>query len=175
MLLPDYCYNLQCTNLGIVTAIETDDEHRFTNFFMALGCSVRAFSQYLRPVICIDAAFLKGRYLGHLFIAVALDGNNQIYPIGFGVGKKEDHDTWCWFLMRIKECIPDLSELAIISDRHHAIYSAMAEVFPDVHHGCCCHHLLCNMRAKYKRDSKVYCKQVITFITVYHFQTFCLQ
>ena len=89
MLLPDYCYNLQRTNPGTITAIETDDDHRFTNFFMALGCTVHAFREYLRPVICIDAAFLKGRYLGHLFIMVALDGNNQIYPIGFGVDNKK--------------------------------------------------------------------------------------
>ncbi|XP_044468165.1 uncharacterized protein LOC123197816 [Mangifera indica] len=155
MLLPDYCYNLQRSNPGTVTAIETDDAHRFKYFFMALGCSICAFRKYLRPVICIDAAFLKSQYLGHLFFAVGRDGNNQIYPIGFGVGKKEDHDTWCWFLRKIKECIHEIPELVIISDRHHAIYSAMVEVFPNVHHEYCCHHLLCNMRAKYKQNSKV--------------------
>ena len=157
MLLSDYCYNLQRTNPGTIIAIETDDDHRFKNFFMALGCSISAFRDYLCSIICIGTAFLKGRYLGHLFIAVALDGNNQIYPISFSVDKKENHDTQCWFFRKIKKCINDLSELAIILDQHHVIYFAIVEVFSDVHYGCCCHHLLCNMRAKYKRDSKVKC------------------
>ena len=45
--------------------------------------------------------------------------------------------------------------MAIISDRHVNIFSALAEVFPGVHHGYCCHHLHYNMRSKYKKNAKV--------------------
>lgn len=41
-------------------------------------------------------------------------GNNQIYPIISYVSKKENHETWCWFMMKIEVCINEISKLAII-------------------------------------------------------------
>ncbi|XP_044475722.1 uncharacterized protein LOC123203429 [Mangifera indica] len=61
-LLPIFCQNLEQRNPGTITQIDTDGDHRFHFVFMALGCSIRAFRDFCRPVICIDGAFLKGRY-----------------------------------------------------------------------------------------------------------------
>ncbi|XP_044461107.1 uncharacterized protein LOC123192549 [Mangifera indica] len=130
MLLPEYCLNLERCNPRTVTHILTDEEDRFKYYYMAFGCSIRTFQQHIRSVICIDAVFLKGRYLGQLFIAVALDENNQIYPLAFGIGPREDHDKWCWFLTKLRDCIGEVPHLAIISDQHVSIFSALAEVFP---------------------------------------------
>nr|GEW54012.1 transposase, MuDR, MULE transposase domain protein [Tanacetum cinerariifolium] len=44
---------------------------------------------YLRPLVIIDAAYLKGQYKGTNLIAVDMDGNNQIVPIAFGICKGE--------------------------------------------------------------------------------------
>ncbi|GJX76258.1 transposase, MuDR, MULE transposase domain protein [Tanacetum coccineum] len=74
---------------GTVTRIKTDDNGVFEMLFIAIGASIRTFLNYLRPVLMIDAAHLKGLYKGTNLVAVAMDGNNQIVPIAFGICKGE--------------------------------------------------------------------------------------
>ena len=50
---------------------------------------INTFLRNLRLVLIIDAAHLKGPYLGTMFLVVAMDGNNNIVPIAFGVGRSE--------------------------------------------------------------------------------------
>ena len=75
-LLPEFYHMLQLKNPGTITHIHTDGDNRFLYFFMAIGACLRGFQQCIRPVICVDGAFLKGKYLGTLFVAVCKDGNN---------------------------------------------------------------------------------------------------
>ncbi|KAL6337579.1 hypothetical protein AAG906_037172 [Vitis piasezkii] len=49
-------------------ALVTDCDNQFKYFFL------------------FDGTFLKAKYLGTLFIAACKDGNNQIYPLAFGIG-----------------------------------------------------------------------------------------
>nr|GEY18881.1 transposase, MuDR, MULE transposase domain protein [Tanacetum cinerariifolium] len=88
-ILPYYCYNLEKKNEGTVTRIKTDDNRVFEMLFIAIGASIRTFLNYLRPVLMIDDAHLKGLYKGTNLVAVAMDGNNQIVPIAFGICKGE--------------------------------------------------------------------------------------
>nr|GFA14773.1 RNA-directed DNA polymerase, eukaryota [Tanacetum cinerariifolium] len=47
----------------------------------------------------------------------AMDGNNQILPLAYGVGKSETSRSWDWFLRKLKECIIGKQDnLTIISD-----------------------------------------------------------
>ncbi|GJR33426.1 hypothetical protein Tco_1109658 [Tanacetum coccineum] len=46
---------------------------------------IRTFCNYLRHVLMIDAAHLKGLYKGTNLVVVAMDGNNQIVPFAFGI------------------------------------------------------------------------------------------
>nr|GEV97423.1 transposase, MuDR, MULE transposase domain protein [Tanacetum cinerariifolium] len=82
-MLPYYCYNLERKNQGSVIRIKTDDKGVFEMLFIALGASIRTFLNYLRPLLIIDAANLKGKYKGTNLVAVGIDGNNQIVPIAF--------------------------------------------------------------------------------------------
>nr|KAJ0219153.1 hypothetical protein LSAT_V11C300148450 [Lactuca sativa] len=70
-----YCYKLEKMNLGTVQAFQTS----------------------LHSIIIIDVAYLKGKYLGTIFIYVGMDDNNQTIPIAFGVGKTESVESWSWF------------------------------------------------------------------------------
>nr|GFC04553.1 transposase, MuDR, MULE transposase domain protein [Tanacetum cinerariifolium] len=72
-------------NEGTVTRIKTDDNRVFEMLFIAIGASIRTFLNYLRPVLMIDAAHSKGLYKGTNLVVVAMDGNNQIVPIVFGL------------------------------------------------------------------------------------------
>ncbi|GJR22453.1 hypothetical protein Tco_0970980 [Tanacetum coccineum] len=92
-MLPYYCYNLERKNQGTVTRIKTDDKGVFEMLFIALGASIRTFLNYLRPLLIIDAAHLKGEYKGTNLVAVGMDGNNQIVPVAFGICKGETGRT----------------------------------------------------------------------------------
>ncbi|XP_038680934.1 uncharacterized protein LOC119981866 [Tripterygium wilfordii] len=131
--LPYYCAELEKNNPGTITHIESDKN-----------------ISSMRRVIAIDGTYLKGKYLGTLFIASALDGNNHIYPIAFGVGDSKNNKSWIWFFEKLRQLISldDFFELAIISDRHQSIERASALVFPESYHDHCMFHIKQNMKAK---------------------------
>ncbi|GKA57001.1 transposase, MuDR, MULE transposase domain protein [Tanacetum coccineum] len=125
---------LEKKNQGTVTRIKTDDNGVFEMLFIAIGASIRTFLNYLRPVLMIDAAHLKGIYKGTNLVAVAMDGNNQIVPIAFGICKGETGPCWSWWMSVLKECIGDNPNLLFISDRHAAIALAVEKEFPLAFH-----------------------------------------
>jgi hypothetical protein len=56
-----------------------------------------------------------------ILAATGRDGNNNIYPIAFGLVDKEDTASWCWFLTQLKYAIggqsAEFGNYTIISDR----------------------------------------------------------
>ncbi|GKC40609.1 transposase, MuDR, MULE transposase domain protein [Tanacetum coccineum] len=108
------------------------------------GRLLASFQDDAKTLIIIDAAHLKGTYQGTNLIAVGMDGNNQIIPIATGVSQGETDKSWTWFLSKLKDCIGEVPNLAIISDRHYAIILACKTVFPNLFHGFCCRYLMMN-------------------------------
>ncbi|KAJ9546953.1 hypothetical protein OSB04_019496 [Centaurea solstitialis] len=94
-----YLYNLKRVNPGTRTAIRTDSSGRFAECFIALGVSIETW-----PVLIIDAAHLKGAYLGTMFLVVVMDGNNNIVPVAFGVGRSETADECQFIKLRGQKC-----------------------------------------------------------------------
>ncbi|GJZ27002.1 transposase, MuDR, MULE transposase domain protein [Tanacetum coccineum] len=124
-----------------------------------LACKViKSFLCYMRPLIIIDATHLKGTYLGTNLVAVAIDGNNHIIPIATGVSQGETGESWTWFLRKLKDCIGEVPNLAIILDRHYAITLACNTVFPNSFHGYCCRHLMMNYDMKSDKFKELYWK-----------------
>ncbi|GJS11059.1 transposase, MuDR, MULE transposase domain protein [Tanacetum coccineum] len=105
--------------------------------------------------LMIDVAHLKGLYKGTSMVAVAMDGNNQIVPIAFGICKGDTGPCWSWWILVLKECIDDNLNLLFISDRHHAIAMAVENEFPLAFHAVYCRHLMQNLSLKNKKE-KVY-------------------
>ena len=64
---------------------------------------------------------MKEKYKGTLFVAVCLDGNEQIYPLAFGVGDIENEQSYTWFFERFKESYGEVSNLVFIYDRHKGL------------------------------------------------------
>ncbi|GJZ46476.1 transposase, MuDR, MULE transposase domain protein [Tanacetum coccineum] len=156
--LPIYCHNLKLANEDSVTHIKTDAEGHFKMCFIAFGFSLKSFLCYMRSLIIIDAAHLKGTYQGTNLVAVGMDGNNQIIPIATGVSQGETGESWTWFLSKLKDCIGEVPNLAIISDRHYAIILACKTVFPNSFHGFCCRHLMMNCGMQSERYKVLYWK-----------------
>ncbi|GJX96138.1 transposase, MuDR, MULE transposase domain protein [Tanacetum coccineum] len=49
----------------------------------------KSFASYMRPLIKIDRAHLKGTYLGTNLLDVGMDTNNQIIPLAMGISQGE--------------------------------------------------------------------------------------
>ncbi|GJZ91341.1 transposase, MuDR, MULE transposase domain protein [Tanacetum coccineum] len=101
------------------------------------NAQICTFVNYLRPLLIIDAAHLKGQYKGTNLLAVGMDGNNQIMPVAFGICKEETGPCWSWWMFVLKECIGDNPNLLFISDRHPAIALSVRNEFPLAFHGAC--------------------------------------
>ncbi|GKA26657.1 transposase, MuDR, MULE transposase domain protein [Tanacetum coccineum] len=132
-----------------------DDKGVFEMLFIAIGASICTFLNYLRPVLMIDAAHLKGVYKGTNLVVVAMDGNNQIVSISFGICKGETGPCWSWWMSVLKECIGDNPNLLFISDRHPVIAMAVENEFPLAFYVPDAYEKLC--RAGPQRWSRAHC------------------
>ncbi|KAL4021606.1 hypothetical protein IC575_020412 [Cucumis melo] len=101
----------------------------------------------------MDGTFLKNKYRGQLIVAVCLDGNNQIYPLAFGVVDRETDDSIQWFLEKLKGAIGEVPNLGFVTDRKTCFAKGISSVFPSAFHGLCVQHLSQNLHDKYKNDT----------------------
>nr|GEX27283.1 transposase, MuDR, MULE transposase domain protein [Tanacetum cinerariifolium] len=152
-------------NEGTVTHIETDDKGRFKMCFMAFGFAIRSFLTHMRPLLITDGAHLKGTYKGTNLVLVGMDGNNQFVPIATGVSQGETEESWTWFLLKFKECIGEVPNLAIITNRHLTIILACNTIFPNAFHGYCCRHLMMNCKMKNDKLQAIYWKTCKAYTT----------
>ncbi|XP_023634078.1 uncharacterized protein LOC111829361 [Capsella rubella] len=102
-----------------------------------------------------DATFLKNGYGGVLVFASAQDPNRHHYPLAFGVLDGENDASWNWFMKMLKTVIGDSSEIVFMTDRNASLIKAIANVYPQAHHGFCIYHLSQNVKghaSNYNRD-----------------------
>lgn len=99
----DYCAAVRRTNVGSCLILMVDRPMpqvpcRFQRLYVSLAAMKNGFIAGCRPVIGVDACFLKGMYKGQLMAAVGRDANNNMYPIAMAVVEAETKDSWTWFL-----------------------------------------------------------------------------
>lgn len=136
---------LEKSNPGSVVDLQTCDG-AFQYCYFSLDACARAF-RACRPVIVIDATHLKGKYKGVMFVASTKDANEQIVPLAFGIGDKENDSSWRWFLEHVRQSFGTRDQLLIVSDQHVSIKNAVDAVFPGVSHGLCTYHIQGNLKA----------------------------
>ncbi|KAK1582103.1 hypothetical protein Q3G72_011835 [Acer saccharum] len=110
-ILPSYLYMLEQTNPGTNTYFHTDSSNRFMYMFFCFKACIDGFLSSIRPVIAVDGTFLIGPHRGVLFVAVCMDGNEQIFPLAFGVGDSETNEAWEWFLSRLHKAVGEVDDL----------------------------------------------------------------
>ncbi|XP_058787313.1 uncharacterized protein LOC131661723 [Vicia villosa] len=79
---------------------------------------------YCKPVVQVDGTWLYGIYKGTLLLAVAQDGNRNIFPIAFALVEGETGDAWSFFLRNLRMHVTPQPNICLISDRHVSIKSA---------------------------------------------------
>lgn len=81
----------------------------YENYY--INFSLPIFTSSIRLVVAVDDTFLKEKFKGTLFIASALDGNNKLYHIAFGIGDNENDISSRWFLMKLNDAIDEVHNL----------------------------------------------------------------
>ena len=87
---------------------------------------------------------------------MAMDANNEVYPLAFAVVESESKETWGWFLACLKRFVTDQTNLCIIFDRHLGIKACFDDTSmtwlqpPQAHHRYCLHHVASNVNTKWK-------------------------
>ena len=144
-----YCNIFLSYFAGSYSDFMVDNDGKFRYFFFSFGASIAGW-HFCRPVISVDGTFLKCKYKGTMLLAASLDGDNHIFPLGFGIVDSENDAAWLWFFENLKKALGDRDELVIISDRNSSIPKAIGEIFPNAHHGICTQHLVMNLSSKFK-------------------------
>ncbi|XP_019242649.1 PREDICTED: uncharacterized protein LOC109222791, partial [Nicotiana attenuata] len=138
-ILPSYLHMMVAKNPGT-----------FAYMFFAPAASVAGWS-YCRPVIVVDATFLKSKYRGVLFVAVSKDANNQIFPLCFGVAESENNEAYIWFFGEMRKAIQVRRELIFLSDRNQSIATGIRKVFREAHHGIYLYHFEENLKQRHAK------------------------
>ncbi|GKA80357.1 transposase, MuDR, MULE transposase domain protein [Tanacetum coccineum] len=107
------CYNFKQCDWKLRARLWDNTE----NYHITQLDDIRTFRNYLCHVLMI-AAHLKGLYKGTYLVAMAIDGNNQIVPIAFGICKGETGPCWTWWMSVLRECIGDNPNSLFIPDWH---------------------------------------------------------
>ncbi|XP_075076761.1 uncharacterized protein LOC107796863 [Nicotiana tabacum] len=119
----------------------------FLYMFYAYGSSISSWN-HCRPVIVVDATFLKSKFRGVLIILVSEDANNQIFPLAFGRVESENNSSYEWYFSKLRNAIGSRENLIFLSDKHQAIAYGIAKVYPESHHGICIYHLEQNLKRR---------------------------
>lgn len=69
------------------------EEGRFKYYFVTLDASLDAWNLYL-PIVSVDGASMKNKYLGTLLAACTLDGNSKIVPLTFAIVELDNDLSW---------------------------------------------------------------------------------
>ena len=83
---PTTVVQLKCDSRGV------PGTYAFNCAFWAFGLCIEGF-KHCRSVISIDVMHLYGKYKGKLLIAMAMDANNEVYPLVFAVVDSESKET----------------------------------------------------------------------------------
>ncbi|GMP97840.1 hypothetical protein CsSME_00045945 [Camellia sinensis var. sinensis] len=106
--MQSYCEEIRRSNPGStiimqVHEIQPEDEDdvgkfRFERIYVCLGASKQGFIAPCRPYIGVDACHLRGPYEGQLLQSVAIDRNDNTFPMAFAVVEGETKSSWKWFI-----------------------------------------------------------------------------
>lgn len=120
----------------------------FMRMYICLDVLKDGFKKGCRKVVGIDGTWLRGICKGVLLVAVAKDGNGQMYPIAWVVVDFESHETWSWFIgLLIKDLdLGNGENMTILSDKHKGIMSAVKQLLPNAEQRFCSRHLFGNLR-----------------------------
>ncbi|KAL0374350.1 UNVERIFIED_CONTAM: hypothetical protein Sradi_3350700 [Sesamum radiatum] len=145
---------LRSSNPGSTVQLVMNDggngtgQRKFSKFYVCFDALRRGFLSGCRPLIGVDGCHLKGPYGGVLLTAVAIDPNNNLYPLAYAVVAGETRESWQWFLELLKGDLHIVRDdtYTFISDKQKGLIPAFECVFPGADNRFCVRHMHNNMK-----------------------------
>ncbi|KAF7817740.1 putative transcription factor WRKY family [Senna tora] len=107
----------------------------------------------------LDRAHLKGKYLGTLLCAAAVDADDALFPLAIAVVDVESDENWMWFMSEIRKLLgvntDNMPRLTILSERQKGVVEAVETHFPSAFHGFCLRYISENFRDTFKNTKLV--------------------
>jgi hypothetical protein len=133
--------------------------NRFSCLFICPTACRNAWRS-MRPFLAVDACHCISRYKQTLFIAIGVDGDNQILPLCWGIAQGENFHNWSLFLQFVKSSLyggdsfdeadtQTQATLVIMSDRQKGLKKALQEVFQGASEAHCAQHIAANIQSRY--------------------------
>ncbi|XP_008802419.2 uncharacterized protein LOC103716264 [Phoenix dactylifera] len=159
-LLPAYCEQIKRTNPGSIALVyATGPENCFHRVFISYRASIYGFLHACRPLLELDRVQLKGKYLGGLLCASAVDADDTLYPLAFAIVDTESDENWMWFLSELRKLLgvntDKMPVLTILSERQNGIVEAVETHFPTAFHGFCLRYVSESFRDEFKNSKLV--------------------
>ncbi|CAN1169831.1 hypothetical protein LINPERHAP2_LOCUS28632 [Linum perenne] len=159
-LLPAYCEQIRKTNQGSIASVfATGPENCFHRLFISYRACIYGFINACRPLLELDKANLKGKYLGTLLCAAAVDADDSLFPLAIAVVDMESDDNWMWFMSELRKLLgvntDNMPRLTILSERQRGMVEAVETHFPSAFHGFCLRHVSENFRDTFKNTKLV--------------------
>ncbi|KAG6432065.1 hypothetical protein SASPL_103638 [Salvia splendens] len=159
-LLPAYCEQIRKTNPGsIASVVATGQENSFQRLFVSYRAAIYGFINACRPLLELDRVHLKGKYLGTLFCAAAIDADDQLFPLAIAVVNVESDENWMWFMSELRKLLgvntDSMPRLTILSERTIGMVEAVETHFPNAFHGFCLRFISENFRDTFKNSKLV--------------------
>jgi hypothetical protein len=79
-------------------------------WFVCPGIMQKAL-HFVRPVISLDAASLKSKWRGTLYIASVKTACDEIFPVAIALSDQNENLVgWTWFLLLLRQSLPVLMD-----------------------------------------------------------------
>ncbi|KAJ0579877.1 putative transcription factor interactor and regulator CCHC(Zn) family [Helianthus annuus] len=159
-LLPAYCEQVRKCNPGSIASVfSTGQDNCFQRLFISYRASIVGFLNSCRPLLELDRAHLKGKYLGTLICASAVDADGGLFPLAFAVVDVESDENWMWFMSELRKLLgvntDNMPRLTILSERQRGMVEAVETHFPSAFHGFCLRYVSENFRDTFKNSKLV--------------------
>lgn len=159
-LLPAYCEQIRKTNPGsIASVVATGQDNSFQRLFVSYRASIYGFINACRPLLELDRVHLRGKYLGTMFCAAALDADDALFPLAIAVVDVESDENWMWFMSELRKLLgvntDSMPRLTILSERTAGMVQAVETHFPNAFHGFCLRNISENFRDTFKNSKLV--------------------
>lgn len=159
-LLPAYCEQIRKTNPGSIASVgATGQENCFQRLFISYRASIYGFINACRPLLELDRAHLKGKYLGSILCAAAVDADDALFPLAIAVVDTESDENWMWFMSELRKLLgvntDNMPRLTILSERQRGMVEAVETHFPSASHGFCLRYVSESFRDTFKNTKLV--------------------
>ncbi|ESQ41642.1 hypothetical protein EUTSA_v10015777mg [Eutrema salsugineum] len=158
--LPAYCEQIKLVNPGSFASVSASGpENCFQRLFIAYRACISGFFSACRPLLELDRAHLKGKYLGAILCAAAVDADDGLFPLAIAIVDNESDENWSWFLSELRKLLgmntDSMPRLTILSERQIGIVEAVGTHFPTAFHGFCLRYVSENFRDTFKNTKLV--------------------